>query len=150
MTVFLMLGSSAMAADAAPKIVPGSNINLVARDGRIPVTIQNPTDQDLELTLKGVSDSFRLEVVESQTFIVGANSSRNTELSVRAIANGPVKITIWLEQAGLRIGQSQILTVNINYDIELFLLVSFGVALFALIVLGIIRTVTKLRRARSE
>ncbi len=150
LAALLTLGPAAQAGDAAPQIVPGSTINLVARDGRIPVTIENPTNQDLELTLKGVSGSFRLEVVEGQVFTVAANSSQLAELSVRAIANGPVEITIWLEQSGLRIGQSRILTVNVNYDIELFLLVTLGVGTFALISVGTIRTIVKLRRAKYE
>jgi hypothetical protein len=38
----------------------------------------------------------------------------------------------------------------VNYDIELFLLVSIAVAMFGLIVVGIIRTVVKLTRSRGE
>ncbi|SCX04432.1 DUF6049 family protein [Candidatus Aquiluna sp. UB-MaderosW2red] len=150
LATLLVLGPAAQAEDAAPQIVPGSTINLVARDGRIPVTIENPTDQDLELTLQGRSGSFRLEVVEGQSFTVAANSSQLAELSVRAIANGPVEITIWLEQSGLRVGQSQLLNVNVNYDIELFLLVTLGVGIVALISVGAIRTIVKLRRAKNE
>lgn len=150
LATLLVLGPAAQAEDAAPQIVPGSSINLVARDGRIPVTVMNPTDQDLELTLKGVSGSFRLEVVEDQVLTVAANSSQLAELRVRAIANGPVEITIWLEQSGLRIGQSQILTVNVNYDVELFLLVTLGVGIFSLIVVGTVRTVIKHQRAKNE
>jgi hypothetical protein len=146
----LVLGPAAQAGDAAPQIVPGSTINLVARDGRIPVTIENSTDQDLELTLMGVSGSFRLEVSEGQVFTVAANSSQLAELRVKAIANGPVEITIWLERSGLRVGQSQILNVNVNYDIELFLLVTLGVGTVALISVGAIRTLVKLRRAKNE
>lgn len=148
LATFLVLGPIAQGDDAGVRIVPGSSINLVARDGRIPVTIENPTNQDLELTITGVSDTFRLEVVKSQVFTVPANSSSIAELSVKAIANGPVKVTIWLERAGLRIGQSQVLTINVNYDIELFLLVSLGVAMFTLIAVGAIRTIAKLRRAQ--
>lgn len=150
LATLLVLGPAAQAEDAAPQIVPGSTINLVARDGRIPVTIENPTDQDLELTLQGRSGSFRLEVVQGQSFTVAANSSQLAELSVRAIANGPVEITIWLEQSGLRVGQSQVLNVNVNYDIELFLLVTLGVGIVALISVGAIRTIVKLRRAKNE
>jgi hypothetical protein len=43
-----------------------------------------------------------------------------------------------------------IVEVIVNYDIELFLLVSFGVAMFALIVIGVIRTTSKLRRQPRE
>jgi hypothetical protein len=38
----------------------------------------------------------------------------------------------------------------VNYDIELFILVSIGVMMFGLIVVGIIRTVVKLSRSRGE
>jgi hypothetical protein len=37
----------------------------------------------------------------------------------------------------------------VNYDIELFLLVSFAFAMFALILIGSYRTVRKLRRRRN-
>lgn len=51
-----------------------------------------------------------------------------------------------LEANGVRISEDQLLRINVNYDVELFLLVSFGVAMFALMIVGIIRTTIKLRR----
>ena len=140
----LLIPNAAIAAE--PSIVPGSNINVVARDARIPVTVTNPTDQDMEVTVMAASNSFRLEIIESATLIVPARSSAVAELPIKAIANGPLEISVWLSIEGNQIGDTVIVEVIVNYDIELFLLVSFGVAMFALIVIGVIRTTSKLRK----
>jgi len=49
-----------------------------------------------------------------------------------------------------KVTEDTIIAVNVNYDVELFLLVSFAVALFALMIVGIIRTTLRLRRRQSE
>jgi len=144
----LVIPNAAMAAE--PSIVPGSNVNVVARDARIPVTVTNPTDQDVEVTVQAESNSFRLEILEDATLIVPARSSAVAQLPIKAIANGPLEISVWLSMEGNQIGDSVVVEVIVNYDIELFLLVSFGVAMFALIVIGVIRTTSKLRRQPGE
>lgn len=144
----LLIPNAAIAAE--PSIVPGSNINVVARDARIPVTVTNPTDQDMEVTVMAASNSFRLEIIKSATLIVPARSSAVAELPIKAIANGPLEISVWLSIEGNQIGDTVIVEVIVNYDIELFLLVSFGVAMFALIVIGVIRTTSKLRKQPRE
>ena len=144
----MLIPNAAIAAE--PSIVPGSNINVVARDARIPVTVTNPTDQDIEVTVMAASNSFRLEIIENATLIVPARSSAVAELPIRAIANGPLEISVWLSVEGDQIGDTVVVEVIVNYDIELFLLVSFGVAMFALIVVGVIRTTSKLRRQSRE
>jgi hypothetical protein len=131
-------------------VVPGSNINLVARDGRIPVTVQNPTSESVTVMVVGAATSFRLEFLEPQELTIPANTSAVAELPVRAIANGPVEVKVWVEIDGERVGEETTLSVRVNYDIELFLLVSIAVAMFGLIVVGIIRTVVKLTRSRGE
>ena len=144
----LLIPNAAIAAE--PSIVPGSNINVVARDARIPVTVTNPTDQDIEVTVMAASNSFRLEIIENATLIIPARSSAVAELPIKAIANGPLEISVWLSVEGNQIGDTVVVEVIVNYDIELFLLVSFGVAMFALIVIGVIRTTSKLRKQPRE
>ena len=144
----LLIPNAAIAAE--PSIVPGSNINVVARDARIPVTVTNPTDQDIEVTVMAASNSFRLEIIENATLIIPARSSAVAELPIKAIANGPLEIAVWLSVEGNQIGDTVVVEVIVNYDIELFLLVSFGVAMFALIVIGVIRTTSKLRKQPRE
>mgnify|MGYP000299802061 FL=1 len=144
----LLIPNAAIAAE--PSIVPGSNINVVDRDARIPVTVTNPADQDIEVTVMAASNSFRLEIIENATLIVPARSSAVAELPIKAIANGPLEISVWLSVEGNQIGDTVIVEVIVNDDIELFLLVSFGVAMFALIVIGVIRTTSKLRKQPRE
>lgn len=146
--VGLMLLPAAASADV--EIVPGSDINLVARDANIPITVRNTTDADIEVQVVGESTSFRLEILESALVTIPAQSSQLAELPVRAIANGPVEIRVWLEVDGERVSDDTVIGVNVNYDVELFLLVSFAVAMFALMIVGIIRTTLRLRRRQSE
>lgn len=144
----LVLPTPALAQDV--EIVPGSNINLVARDTRIPVTVKNNTDVPVTVMVKGQSTSFRLEVLEAAEVLIPAQSSAIAELPVRAIANGPVEIAVWVEQkSGERVGEEVLIEINVAYDVELFLLVLMGVAMFSLIIVGIIRTVIKLGRRRG-
>ena len=137
-------------ASADPEIVPGSNINLVARDGRIPVTISNPDPEPIRVTVFGESTSFRLEVLDSATVFVPASSTAIAELPVKALANGPVQIRVWVELDGQEIGEPTTVDISVNYDIELFILVSIGMVMFALILVGIFRTTLKLRRRPVE
>jgi Family of unknown function (DUF6049) len=145
--IAMLFGPMAQAADVY--IVPGSEVNLVARDGRIPVTIQNDGSESATVIVHGESSSFRLEVLDAQEITIPAGSSQLAEVGVRAVANGPVELEIWLEQNGVEIGKRELIQVNVNYDVELFLLVSFAFAMFGLILIGSYRTVRKLRRSRN-
>ena len=148
LAALLLIPSAALALE--PSIVPGSNVNVVARDARIPVTVTNPTNQDLEVTVTAISNSFRLEILEPAVLVIPAQSSAVAELPIKAIANGPVQISVSLNMGDVQVGDSVLVDVNVNYDVELFLLVSFGVAMFALIVVGVFRTTSKLRKRSSE
>lgn len=144
----ILIPTPALAQDV--EIVPGSNINLVARDTRIPVTVKNNTDEAVTVVVKGQSTSFRLEVLEPAEVLIPPQSSAIAELPVRAIANGPVEIAVWVEQkSGERLGENVLIEINVAYDVELFFLVLMGVAMFTLIIVGIIRTVIKLGRRRE-
>ena len=143
----VLAGPSAFASDVY--IVPGSEVNLVARDGRIPVTIKNDGSESATIIVHGKSSTFRLEVLKETELTIPAGSSQVAEVGVRAVANGPVELEIWLEENGAEVGKREIIQVNVNYDVELFLLVSFAFAMFGLILIGSYRTVRKLRRSRN-
>ncbi len=143
----VLAGPAALASDVY--IVPGSEVNLVARDGRIPVTIKNESSESATIIVHGKSSTFRLEVLKETEITIPAGSSQVAEVGVRAVANGPVELEIWLEENGVEVGKREIIQVNVNYDVELFLLVSFAFAMFGLILIGSYRTVRKLRRSRN-
>lgn len=150
LALMLLLPTGAAASEEVVHVVPGSQINLVARDARIPITVQNPTSEPVTVTVMAVATSFRLEVLQSQEITIPALTSAVAELPVRAIANGPVQIRVWLEQDGERIGEDVAIEIRVNYDVELFILVSLAVAMFGLIIFGVIRTVMKLARSKGE
>jgi hypothetical protein len=143
----VLAGPAALASDVY--IVPGSEVNLVARDGRIPVTIKNDSSESATIIVHGKSSTFRLEVLKETEITIPAGSSQVAEVGVRAVANGPVELEVWLEENGVEVGKREIIQVNVNYDVELFLLVSFAFAMFGLILIGSYRTVRKLRRSRN-
>ena len=143
----VLAGPAALASDVY--IVPGSEVNLVARDGRIPVTIKNDSSESATIIVHGKSSTFRLEVLKETEITIPAGSSQVAEVGVRAVANGPVELEIWIEENGVEVGKREIIQVNVNYDVELFLLVSFAFAMFGLILIGSYRTVRKLRRSRN-
>ena len=147
LAIAMVFGPMASASDVY--IVPGSEVNLVARDGRIPVTIQNDGSESATVIVHAEPSSFRLEVLDATEITIPAGSSQLAEIGVRAVANGPVELEIWLEQNSVEIGKRELIQVNVNYDIELFLLVSFAFAMFGLILIGSYRTVRKLRRSRN-
>lgn len=142
----LLLVLIPLPASADPEVVPGSQINLVARDARIPITVSNSDLQPIEVVVVAESTSFRLEVIEEVTVLIPAQSTQIAEVPVRAIANGPVQLRVWLEVNGEKVSQDQLININVNYDVELFLLVTFAVVMFALVIVGVVRTTIKLRR----
>jgi len=150
LALMLLLPTGAAASEEVVHVVPGSQINLVARDARIPITVQNPTSEPVTVRVMAVATSFRLEVLQSQEITIPALTSAVAELPVRAIANGPVQIRVWLERDGERIGEDVAIEIRVNYDVELFILVSLAVAMFGLIIFGVIRTVMKLARSKGE
>ena len=148
--VFALLMLPLPASAAEIEIVPGSNINLVARDSRIPVTVRNNTDESVTVVVRGEATSFRIEVLDSAEILIPPRSSAIAELPVTAIANGPVQIAVWVEEkSGERLGENVLVDINVAYDVELFLLVSLAVVMFSLIIVGVIRTTIRLGRRRE-
>lgn len=145
----LFVSSSASALESEIRIVPGSTINLVAREARIPISIENGTSESATVTLKGVATSFRLEVVEFVETEIPANTSVVVELPVKALANGPSQLKLWIVRDGDKLNDFVLVDVNVNYDIELFLIVSMGAVLIVLVTIGGIRTARKLRKENS-
>lgn len=151
-TLGILLSSSTAAAaleDSALeslKIAVGSSINLVAREASIPFTVENSGVEPAEVTLRAEAASFRIQVLSSATATIPSQSSSLIEIPVRAIANGPAAIRIWLEQDGERVGPVVPVEINVNYDLEAYLLVIFGGVMAVLLMVGVIRTGMRIRK----
>lgn len=131
------------------RIISSSDINLLARESRLPVTIQNNWRYPVTITVHGFSSSFRLEVLNRVEVSIPPGESAVAELPVRAFANGPVDLRVWLSVNGNRLGQDTELRVNVNPDVELYLMVGFVVLLSGLGVAGAVRTRLKIRKGQN-
>ncbi|MFM5905937.1 MAG: DUF6049 family protein, partial [Micrococcales bacterium] len=67
-----------------------------------------------------------------------------------AIADGPVKLKAWLTTfSGLRMGKSVEINMNVRAEIEDSLILSFILFVAVLLVVGILRTLAKRRKANG-
>jgi hypothetical protein len=104
----MVFGPLAQASDVY--IVPGSEVNLVARDGRIPITVKNDGSESAIVIVHGKSSSFRLEVLKETEITVPAGSSQLAELAFSdrcsRIASRCFLQCLEAVQAGLQLGWS--------------------------------------------
>ncbi len=126
-------------------IVPGSTINLVARESSIPIAVQNNFDADITIQVHVRSNSPRVVIPKYFVqVVVPANTTINVQVPVRAIANGDVELRAWLESfTGHRIGKDVKIQMSVNADIETAAIVLFLGFVGSLLLVGVVRTVRK-------
>ena len=131
-------------------IVPGSEINLVARTSNIPVQIKNVFDSDVLVHVHVQPTNPRVVVPASVEIKVPGNTSVTAKVPVVAVANGGVVLKVWLSTfSGNRLGKPTFLRMNVNADIELNMLIGFGGGIALLLGFGIARTVRKSKRKHA-
>lgn len=133
-------------------IVPGSVINLVSSESKVPVRIQNDFDSEIRVQVHMLPSNPRVVVPNAVEVVVPASSGINAQVPVKAIGNGKVFLIVWLTTfSGLRLTENAHLQMNVNAGIETAMLIVFGVLVIGLGVIGVLRTRSKLRRkARLE
>ena len=131
-------------------IVPGSEINLVARTSNIPVQIKNVFDSEVLVHVHVQPTNPRVVVPASVEIKVPGNTSVTAKVPVVAVANGGVVLKVWLSTfSGNRLGKPTFLRMNVNADIELNMLIGFGGGIALLLGFGIARTVRKSKRKHA-
>ena len=129
------------------RIVPGSVINLVSSESKVPVRIQNSFDSEIRVHVHMLPSNPRVTVPNAVEVVVPANSGINAQVPVRAIGNGKVFLIVWLTTfSGLRLTENSHLQMNVNAGIETAMLIVFGSLVVGLGVIGVLRTRRKLRR----
>lgn len=134
------------------RIVPGSTINLVSSESKVPVRIQNDFDADIRVHVHMKPSNPRVSVPQAVEVVVPASSGINAQVPVKAIGNGKVFLIVWLTTfSGIRLGANSNLQMNVNAGIETAMLIVFASLIGALGTVGVLRTRSKLRRkARLE
>ena len=133
-------------------IVPGSVINLVSSESKVPVRIQNDFDSDIRVHVHMLPSNPRVSVPQAVEVVVPASSGINAQVPVKAIGNGKVFLIVWLTTfSGIRLTENSNLQMNVNAGIETAMLVVFASLIVALGTVGVLRTRSKRRRkARLE
>ena len=129
-------------------IVPGSEINLVSRSSNIPIQIKNTFASDVVVHVFVSPTNQRVSVPASVSVKVPGDTAVTAKIPVDAIANGKVLLRAWITTfSGIEMGRAVVLSMNVNADIELTLLIGFGSVVVILFGLGIVRTVRKNRKS---
>jgi hypothetical protein len=133
-------------------IVPGSVINLVSSESKVPVRIKNDFDTEVRVQVHMLPSNPRVLVPNAVEVVVPAESGINAQVPVKAIGNGKVFLIVWLTTfSGLRLTDNAHLQMNVNAGIETAMLFGFGALVIGLGIVGVLRTRRKLRRkARLE
>lgn len=145
-SVFANQGNFRTSSEPEVRVVPGSTINLVSRESKIPITVVNETASDVQVTLHTRVSNLKIEIPKETVVRIPAATSVNAELPVVAVANGEVGITAWLvDSTGQKLGTNSEFLVNVNYDLEAAISSVFLLALAVLILIGIVRMVRRRR-----
>ena len=148
----VLISAPAHAADPNERegvyIVTGSAINLVSRSSNIPIQIKNSFNSDVVVHVFVRPTNARVSVPAAVEVKVPGGTTVTAKIPVEAVANGKVLLRAWIETfSGVQIGRAVVLSMNVNADIELAMLISFAALVTVLLVFGIFRTVRKNRKA---
>lgn len=125
-------------------IVTGSNINMVSRESKVPVSIQNNYDRAVKVRVHARSTNAALNVNEFVSVVIPAKSRKDALLQISVIANGDYTLKVWVTTfTDIRIGKTVDMKITANPDIELVILVSFGGVIALLVGLGAFRMLAR-------
>ena len=148
----MLLGSSATAQAALPPaqvfIVPGSDINMVSRESKVPVSVQNNYDRAIRIRVHAQTTNASLNVQDYVSLTVPANSRKDALVPVTAIASGEFTVKVWVTTfTNLRLGETAEIKLNANPNIELYLLFGFAGLIVILLTLGAMRMIKRRKNA---
>ncbi len=128
-------------------IVPGSHINLVSTASRVPIQIRNNYDTDIRIFIWVRPSNLRVKMPKVFEFTAPAATTSNAAIPVEAIANGEVRLNVWLTSfSGVKIGKTTKLEMSVQRDVEGSVLIAFFVVITAL---GAIGTSRMLKRKQA-
>jgi len=143
----LTVKTAASAIDWRISIVRGSDINLVATQSRVPIQIRNDYDTDIRVLIWSQPSNLRVTMPKAISFTAPANTTSNATIPVEAIANGEVRLNVWLTSfSGVRLGHPEVLNMSVQRDIEGSILIGFFLVVGTLGFMG----ARRMMRRRAE
>lgn len=129
-------------------IAEGSDLNLLADAGDVPITVMNALDRDVTVTVEMVSNSPNLIVESSPTITVAAGLEETALVPVSAVSTANVTVVVGLETVdGDEIAPLQTFDIRVRADWGTAGAAIFTALLGLLMIAGVIRTI---RRGRKD
>lgn len=132
------------------RIVPGSKINLVSSQSRVPISIRNDYGVEVRVFLWAKPVALWLEMPQTTEVTIPANTTINATVPITAIANGNAEVRVYLTSfSGVRIGPTVWMQLQVERDVEPAILVTFSAIVVVLGVIGGRRMLARRRGATS-
>ena len=133
-------------------IAEGSQINLVAENGNLPITVSNALDHPVTVYVSVRPQRAILNVMKNNVALtIEANSQSRAYIPVESVANGQVSLGVSLASAtGVQVSLPTVVEVNVQADWEKLATGVIAGLLVAVFGFGIWRNIAKRRRARHE
>lgn len=141
----LLAANPATAADSYDiKIVNASDINMVAKDSRLPIIIRNDYDSVAKVLIHVSANNAKVALPEATSAVIPGFSTYTAKVPVSAISSGDVELQVWLTSTtGVRLTKNVKLNMHINADLEFVLVGGFIVLVVLLGSAGLVRTLRK-------
>lgn len=135
----------------AVAIVPPSDITLLASSAPLTFSVRNDLPWPVTLTLSASPNDPRLIVQKTAEVSAGAAQSTRVQVPVQArVGSGESTLDLQLRSgAGVAIGPEVRVAIAVRAEWESVGIVAMSVLIAAMLILGVVRTVRKLRRRRA-
>jgi hypothetical protein len=131
-------------------LLPTSPSDLYGSNAALRFWVRNDLPYPVNLVLYTTRDNLRLDVQSETPVVATPQSNTRVEVPVQArVGRGDVTLTLQLRSpAFVAIGQPESVDVNVYADWEAAGITALAVLVGALLVIGIVRTVLRMRRRR--
>lgn len=147
------IAASVAATDAlrsAVAVQRGSDVNLIATSGALPVRVTNALDQDVVVQVRLRPGSPQLVADEAVTVTVPAGGEVTASVPVHAIQSADVEVAVELRTAtGTLVDDSAVFVVRVRADWEGIGTGVLGALLAVGVVIGLVRTIRRGRGRRG-
>ncbi len=121
-------------------VVTGSNINIVSRESKVPVSIQNNYDRQVKIRVHASAPDPAVTVQKFVSLTIPANSRKDALIPISILSGGEYKLNVWVTTFNdIRVGETVQMNLTVNPDIEVFIIIVFGSLIAVLLVLGVVR-----------
>lgn len=129
-------------------VVSGSDINIVSRESKVPVSIQNNYDRQVRIRVHASAPDPAVTVQEYVSLTIPANSRKDALIPISILSGGDYKLDVWVTTFNdIRVGETVSMKLTVNPDIEIAIIIVFGSLIAVLLGLGVVRMK---RRSKSE